>query len=254
MMRSRGFTLLELIVVIAIFGVMSAMAYGGLSSVLKTRVHVEQSLERTAEYQKAFMRLRNDFQNARYRPVRDPYGVAQPAFIGDNDSHVTLTHGGWRNPLSQPRASLERINYYLDKDKKALIRGSYRVLDQSQDSKPVEVTLLDRVTDLSWRYLDNKREWQTLWPPTSVTGGSTGSSSGTSLPAPPMAVEMTLTTEDLGEIRFLFRLGMDPWPQGFQPGAANSTGTGGGTGTGTGNGNANGNTATDNGNPGADVN
>lgn len=233
MMRARGFTLLELIVVIAIFGVMSAMAYGGLSSVLKTRAHVEQSLERTAQYQKAFMRLRNDFQNARYRPVRDPFGTTQPPFIGDTTSHVTFTHGGWRNPLSQPRASLERVIYYLDKNKKALIRGSYRVLDQSQDSKPVEVTLLEKVTDLSWRYLDSKREWQTVWPPASITGSSTGS---TSVPAQaPMAVEMTMQTDDMGEIRFLFRLGMDPRPQGFSPGSATTSGTGTGTGSGTGN-------------------
>ncbi len=216
MMRSRGFTLLELIVVIAIFGVMSAMAYGGLSSVLKTRVHVEQSLERTAEYQKAYMRLRNDFQNTHNRPVRDPYGTTQPAFIGDTYAHVTLTHGGWRNPLSQARASLERVSYYLDADKRALIRSSYRVLDQAQDSKPVEVALLDHVSELSWRYLDNTRQWQTTWPPASLNGSTSGSS--TTPPAPPMAVEITLHTDDMGEIRFLFRLGLDPWPQGFQPG------------------------------------
>lgn len=230
-MRARGFTLLELIVVIAIFGVMSAMAYGGLSSVLKTRVHVEKSLERTAEYQKAFMRLRNDFQNVRYRPVRDPYGTTQAAFIGDTDAHVTITRGGWRNPLSQPRASLERVSYALDPDKKALIRSSYRVLDQSQDSKPVQVTLLENVTKLSWRYLDSSRAWQTLWPPTSITGGSTSTSSSTVSPQPPMAVEITLTTDDMGEFHFLFRLGMDAWPQGFQPGLATGTGTGTGTGT-----------------------
>lgn len=228
MMRNRGFTLLELIVVIAIFGVMSAMAYGGLSSVLKTRTHVEKSLERTAEYQKAFMRLRNDFQNVRYRPVRDAYGVTQGPFIGDNDAHVTITRGGWRNPLSQPRASLERVTYYFDPDKKALIRSSYRVLDQSQDSKLFEVTLLENVTSLSWRYLDNKREWQTLWPPTSLAGSTTSSTSN--FPQPPMAVEITLKTDDMGEIRFLFRLGMDAWPQGFQPGQATAGGPGNGNG------------------------
>lgn len=220
MMRARGFTLLELIVVIAIFGVMSAMAYGGLSSVLKTRTHVERSLERTAEYQKAFMRLRNDFQNIRYRPVRDAYGTTQGPFIGDTYGHVTMTRGGWRNPLSQPRASLERVAYYLDKDKKALIRSSYRVLDQSQDSKPTDVTLLENVTDLSWRYLDSKREWQTLWPPTAITGNNANSSSN--IPQPPLAVEITLQTDDMGEIRFLFRSGEDTWPQGFQPGQAAS--------------------------------
>ena len=36
---------------------------------------------------------------------------------------------------------------------------------------------------------------------------------------------MTLETEDMGELHFLFRLGMDPLPQGFQPGQATGTGT-----------------------------
>ena len=220
-MRARGFTLLELIVVIAIFGVMSAMAYGGLSSVLKTRTHVEQSLERTGEYQKAFMRLRNDFQNAHNRPVRDVLGTVQPAFIGDTDERVSFTRGGWPNPLSQPRASLERLGYSLDKDKKALIRSSFRVLDQAQDSKAVEVVLLHKVTDLNWKYLDATHQWQTTWPPASASANS----SSATPPAPPLAVDMTLETEDMGELHFLFRLGMDPLPQGFQPGQATGTGT-----------------------------
>ncbi|MGQ0528471.1 MAG: type II secretion system protein, partial [Panacagrimonas sp.] len=33
----RGFTLLEIIVVVLVFSVMAAMAYGGLNSVLKTQ-------------------------------------------------------------------------------------------------------------------------------------------------------------------------------------------------------------------------
>ncbi len=50
---ARGFTLLELIVVIAIFALFSIMAYGGLDSVLKTRHQVERAQERVAELQKA---------------------------------------------------------------------------------------------------------------------------------------------------------------------------------------------------------
>lgn len=226
MMRPRGFTLLELIVVIAIFGVMSAMAYGGLSSVMKTRSHVEQSMERTAEYQKAFMRLRNDFQAAHWRPVRDAFGTTQAAFIGDATSHVTLTRAGWRNPLSQPRASLERVTYYLDTDKKALIRSSFRVLDQAQDAKPVQVALLENVTELNWRYLDASREWKNTWP----TASTNNSTAGAAKAAPPLAVEITLVTPDLGELKFLFKLGVDQRPSGFQTGLITPGGTAGSTG------------------------
>ena len=41
---SRGFTLLELIVVVAIFAIFAILAYGGLDAVLKTRASVERAL------------------------------------------------------------------------------------------------------------------------------------------------------------------------------------------------------------------
>lgn len=216
--RAHGFTLLELIVVIAIFGVMAAMAYGGLNSVLQTRVRVEQSLARTAEYQRAWMRLRNDFQQVRNRPVRDSYGDLQPAFRGSIDGRLDFTRGGWPNPLLQPRPGLERVFYaYNDKDK-TLVRSSFRVLDQAQDSKPVETPLLDHVVDIRWRYYSSSREWQTNWPPAS-TGTTVGATSASAAAqAPPLAVELTLHTEDLGELRFLFRLGLDPLPKGLTTG------------------------------------
>lgn len=210
MKAQRGFTLLELIVVIAIFGVMSAMAYGGLNSVMKSRVHIEQSLERTAEYQKTYMRLRNDFQEARNRPARDAYGVLQPAFIVDHDNHVGFTRAGWRNPLGQPRSSLERVIYRYDTEKKNLIRSSYRALDQAQDSQAVDQILLEKVEDVQWRYLDATQTWSNVWPARNTRNTSASS-------APPQAVELTLRTIDLGEIHLLFRLGMDPLPSGFPP-------------------------------------
>jgi len=80
--QQRGFTLLEVIIVVLIFAIMSAMAYGGLNSVLKTRVAVEASMQRTADLQRAYMRMRSDFQNLAMRPIRDNFGDTQPALLG----------------------------------------------------------------------------------------------------------------------------------------------------------------------------
>lgn len=212
MQRQRGFTLLELIVVIAIFGVFAAMAYGGLNSVLKSRAHIEQSLERTAELQKAYMRLRNDLQQVRNRPTRDAYGDTQPAFTVDRDGHVIFTHAGWRNPLGQPRPSLERVIYRYDGEKKIFIRSSYRVLDQAQDSLPVDQVLLEKIDDVQWRFLSNTREWVNEWPPRNTINT-------TAKPFPPLAVELTLRSKDYDELIYLFRLGLDALPPNFTPGA-----------------------------------
>lgn len=196
-----GFTLLELIVVLAIFAIFSLMAYGGLDSVLQTRAQVEEALQRTATAQKAYIRLRDDFQQIRNRPVRDGFGDTQPPIRTDRLGRVELTRGGWRNPLTQPRAGLERVSYRLDGKK--FKRESWRVLDQAQDSKVVELVLFDNVKTLSWRLLDANREWHRDWPPEDPNRSSAQQ-------APlPIAVEITLDTEDWGELKFLFRLGLE---------------------------------------------
>ncbi|MGH8445806.1 MAG: type II secretion system minor pseudopilin GspJ [Solimonas sp.] len=202
--RSRGFTLLEIIIVVAIFAIFAMLAYGGLDSVLKTRVSVETAQVRLAELQKAYIRLREDFQQVRNRPIRDNYGDLQPGLRGADNAAVEFTRGGWRNPLSMPRATMERAAYRLEDG--ALIRSSWRVLDRAQDSKPVDVVLLRDVTDLRWRFLDQQREWQTQWPP--LSSGATSSQAATV--APPAGIEITLKTKDLGELHFLFRIGLDP--------------------------------------------
>lgn len=209
-----GFTLLELVVVIAIFGVMSVMAYGGLNSVLKSRQQVEQHMARTAQFQRTYRLLRDDLQQVRNRPARDSFGDAQPPLRGDREQRFEFTRAGWRNPLLLPRPGLERVSYRVND--KQLLRESWRVLDQAQDSKLVSLALLDRVDDLRVRYLASSREWSEQWPPLSSTGQAQTTSTA------PLAVEITLETPDWGPVVFLFRLGMDVLPAGLALGGVPS--------------------------------
>ncbi|MBI3171475.1 MAG: type II secretion system minor pseudopilin GspJ, partial [Hydrocarboniphaga effusa] len=163
-----------------------------------TRRQVEVAQDRLAQLQKAYLRLRNDLQQVRFRPARDGFGDLQPALRATDAGYVEFTRGGWTNPLFQPRAGLERVAYRFEDGE--LIRMSWRVLDQAQDSKPVETVLIGGVEEMSWRYLDEQREWQSRWPveaPDQVDAEVW----------PPMAAEVTLATKDLGELRFLFRIG-----------------------------------------------
>lgn len=210
-MKVRGFTLIELLVVLVIFSLVSVMAYGGLNTVLKARARIEESLARTAALQKTYQRLRDDFQQVRPRPVRDVYGQLRAAVIGIREPRIEITRAGWRNPLLQPRTGLERVSYRLDENK--LIRESYRVLDQAQNSEPVSVTLLDGIEALRLRYLNASREWADEWPPPSSTGGQ-----ATPQSPPPLAVEITLETQNEGDLVYLFRLGLDALPAGFAGG------------------------------------
>lgn len=195
MTRARGFTLLELIVVLLIFSVVSVMAYGGLNAVLKARTRVLESLDRTTALQKAYVRLRNDLQQLRGRSARDGYGEPQGALTVLPDGAVEFTRSGWRNPLGQPRSVLERVAYRLDDDSR-LLRVSWRVLDRAQDAAPSEVVVLEQVEEIRWRFLEGN-DWREAWPPAGATGAA-------ALDEVPRAVEIVLTLKDLGEVRLVF--------------------------------------------------
>jgi len=239
-----GFTLLELLVVILIFGIFATMAYGGLNSVLNARHRIEESLARTAEYQRAYVRLRDDFVNGSGRTVRDGDGVGQAALLFDSyNRRLEFSRGGWSNPALLPRATLERVSYFLDdtqSDNYRLVRRSWRVLDRASQSQPVDLPLLDHVEQIQWRFLDRELHWQTQWPPSSA--GVPAGAGGTASIAPPKAVDLTLNTRDWGELHYLFRFGADgtgcwggtPGNQGGSAGTSSgSSSSGGSAGAGT---------------------
>jgi general secretion pathway protein J len=226
---AAGFTLLELMVVILVFGIFAAMAYGGLNTVLNTRNRVESALARTAEYQRAYLRLRTDFANASSRTILNGDGDVQPAFGYDSYyKRIEFTRGGWSNPTLLPRATIERVGYFLDDtkgDDKKLVRRSWRVLDRAPQTQPIDETILDPVDSVKWRFLDSNQQLSDSWPPSGTgTGQGFGSTSNQNAPIP-AGIELTMTTPDWGEFRLVFRFGPEGI-SGTQPGSTTTPATG----------------------------
>ena len=193
----KGFTLLELLVALAVFTVIAVAAYSGLDSVLFTHAAVEREAERLADVQMAWYMLARDVEQATPRGVRDEYGQQRPALEsgGLSGELLVLTRAGWDNPSLQRRASLQRLAYRLDDGK--LVRSYWTTLDRGVLNEPRETVLLDAVRESRVRFLNGNDEWRADWPP------SEGSRHTSTLPR---AVEFTLFLEDWGEITRLFRL------------------------------------------------
>jgi general secretion pathway protein J len=191
-----GFTLLEITVALAIFAVLSTLAYGGLRQILDARRDTERAAERLAALQTAMYRLAADLEQAAPRPVRSEYGDSQQPLVGSGSGGtIELTSASWRNPAGLPRSTLRRVGYEIQGG--VLTRLTWPVLDRSTDTRPEPEELLDHVLQLGFRFLDDRREWHADWPP----GARQGEEASL-----PLAVEVTLELEDWGLVHRLVRL------------------------------------------------
>lgn len=223
--RLAGFTLLELIVALSIFAVVSVLAYGGLKTVLDARDHAEKQAARLAKLQTGFMLISRDVEQAVSRAVRDPLGTGfYPAMRGRADvskgSELEFTREGYRNPTGQPRSNMQRVGYGLKE--RDLVRLTWPVLDRVQASEPKGAVIFNDVQEFEVRYLDAEGAWHNEW---ATAPEATAGKPNVLLP---VAMEITLDIEGWGRISRLFRVpgGNVPRPVANNPQAgAATTGT-----------------------------
>jgi general secretion pathway protein J len=197
---SAGFTLLELLVAIAIFAVVSTLALTGYTQLQQQSEYAEQRLARLREVQRAVQTLCQDLAQLEPRPIREPLGDARiPALQATDtlDYRLTLTRAGWSNTAGLARPTLQRVGYRLDQD--GLWRDHWPALDSTLVAEPVKVQMLDGVRSLSFRFLTSNQQWVDRWP----ARESVGRRGERSRPA---AVEVVLELEDWGEIRRLVEI------------------------------------------------
>ncbi len=195
-----GFTLLEVIVAVALFAIISTVTFSALKITLDSREQTDKQLDRLQELQMTFTLIGRDLRQIVNRPIRDLFGSEKGPLVGG--STLEFTRSGWRNPAQHQRSHLQRVGYGVVEED--LVRLSWWVLDRSESSESVSVAMLHDVQALEVRFLDSQQEWQTQWPVSSSNLG--GSPAATPPPALPRAIEVTLELEDWGRITRLFRV------------------------------------------------
>ena len=196
-MRTRGFTLVEVLVAIFVFAIVAAIAMGGYNELVKQSDIVSAGAGRTREVQAAMQRLNIDFTSLEPRPVREPLGDSvMPALRADARGELIaeLTHSGWSNPAGVQRSTLQRVQYRLENNK--LLREYWLALDRTMSGEPESAVLLDRVKRVAMRFMDANRTWHEQWPPL-------GYSAPDGPRLRPIAVEITIELEDWGELKRL---------------------------------------------------
>jgi general secretion pathway protein J len=160
--RCAGFTLLEMLIVFAIFALMGVMASQIVSRVLSNHEILSARGERLAEVQRAMQIIQRDVLQLNPRGIRDQLGdPLRPVLIGA-DGLMEFTRAGWRNPLALNRSELQRVAYITQDG--ALFRAYWPVLDRDANSEPVLQELLTEVEEIEFFALDISGNEHSFWP------------------------------------------------------------------------------------------
>ena len=113
-----GFTLMEVLVSLFIFAVLSAATLQATTSAFRTRATLDAGIDRMAEVQRLDLLFRQDMENVITRPTRDAFGTQEPISMeayAQDGSLLVFTRGGRSNPEGlAPRGDLMRVAYRLE--------------------------------------------------------------------------------------------------------------------------------------------
>ena len=187
---SKGFTLIEIVVALAVFAIVGVMASSGLNAILQWQSNLDVKSEQIKSIQLTLKYLEKDINRAITRSIRDQYGDRQPAFSSDGESIMSLTYSGWRNPAGLLRSHLQRVAYEYNEDKE-LIRHSWNRLDGAISEDARELVLLEDVEEFELEFLNPGNTWVDQWPPINVNVNDVGL---------PRAVSISFDAKPLGKI------------------------------------------------------
>jgi general secretion pathway protein J len=161
--RMLGFTLIEMLVAMTIFSILSVMAYRALDGVLALDERSSNTLAADSAKHRAMAILLQDFLHIRPRVVRDERNDYQRAYEISEEYLVRFTRGGLPMLASMP-AGMQRIAYSLN-DEKELLRWVWPQLDGTSDLEPQSKVLLTGVEEFLVEQLDENNSFVNAWPP-----------------------------------------------------------------------------------------
>lgn len=183
-MKKNGFTLVEMLIALAIFGMITAAGVALLTLTVRTQATSDRLLDALGELRRTGALLNADLAQAAPRRWRDAGGAAHPAFTGGTGAEGAMLI------LVSARDPARRIEYRLANGR--LERLSYGAVDG--DPPVVTAPLLDGVRAARLRYRDRRGDWREVWDPTDDA----------QLPA---AVELVVDSAGEGVVRQLFLVG-----------------------------------------------
>ncbi len=156
----RGFTLLEILIAMAIFTLIGLASTGLLTTVIDSNDLSSQRFEKLQQLQRAMITIERDIQQAVPRAVRID-GEKRDVVIaggtmddGESDT-IGFVRAGWQNPqMMLPRSTLQFVSYRLREEKLERLYGNY--VDNVIGFEPKVRVLMDDVTRFKVEFIAQK--------------------------------------------------------------------------------------------------
>ena len=146
--NQRGFTLVEVLVSLFIFSIISIGATIALTQSLKTKEQLASAMDELSELNIARTIIKNDMSAITLRASRDQLGDKRPySLFSDSTVLLSFTRRGLENPGGlEKRGDLERVNYVFEEG--SLIRISYEHENPGQMPNTYRLVLLKNIEDI----------------------------------------------------------------------------------------------------------
>ena len=189
---SRGFTLVEALIALAVFGVIAVLGYRATASLTEGEARLSAESQRWRTFEALFTRFEADIRQAIPRDARNG-NAREASWIGTTfEGHPALafTRAGSEFFL-EPGAGRQRLGYRLNGSTLELVY--WPAIDHDAAAKPAIYPLVGGVVSWELAYLTRAGQWRDRWP---LLGEE----------ALPRAVRLTLALDDGSRIERLFTL------------------------------------------------
>lgn len=193
--HQQGFTLIEMILAVAIFMLVSIASFQILDTVTRQDAQSQETIEQLHGMERAFFWIERDLLQVSKRQIRvDGEAATDKIFVGGDlileseGGAIAFTHDGWKNPgMVLPRSEIQTVSYKMVEGN--LQRSYFNFPDPVRGEEPRVQILLKDIKALTFEFF-SEDGWGNVWDK----------------PGVPSGVKVIVETETIGVVERWYKL------------------------------------------------
>ena len=200
--NKAGFTLVEVLVALFIFSILSSSTLGVLTTTLRAKEAMETKSALVQKRSIARILMKADFANALPIAITDEFGQPKTVYFAGgargDERLLVISRAGWENPGGlERRSDLQAVDYILKEG--VLVRRVRARFNPIAATPEYEQALIGGIDKIEMSFFDG-RNWQDNWHTGPVPIGR---------PDLPKLASIELAFDDGSKIKQIFLVGAD---------------------------------------------